>query len=248
MSFFGGKDPFDDPFFTSPFGSIFGRKNLFDDPFFPHPFDGKSSSERQLKEIAIEELNSDDNTQKHSSENPIITFPSENASGNHTFSFQRVAYGGPEGMYYTSSMARASTGDGVVLLETKEEDKTMGQSLHTVSKGIKDKGLSLTKKHNSDGKVDTLQTLHNLNEDELSSFDGAWKSNVQRYFPGWDDKFSLLEYPGSSSGWNGHPTWGGWALPSAEHLGDAKGMKRDTGAKTLSSGQRAKKVVRVDIE
>lgn len=30
-----------------------------------------------------------------------------------SFSFQRVAYGGPDGIYYTSSVGRRSGGDGV---------------------------------------------------------------------------------------------------------------------------------------
>lgn len=55
---FGGKDPFDDPFFTRPFGGIFSGKNPFDDPF-----DYQSGSK---KEIFIEELGSEDDTQKHS--------------------------------------------------------------------------------------------------------------------------------------------------------------------------------------
>lgn len=52
--FFGGKDPFDHPFFTQPFGGLFGGKSPFDDPFFTNQFDNPSGSRKQ---ITIEEMN-----------------------------------------------------------------------------------------------------------------------------------------------------------------------------------------------
>ena len=57
MSFFGGKDPFDHPFFTQPFGGLFGGTHPFVDPFFTSNF-GNNSGPR--KQISIEELNPDD--------------------------------------------------------------------------------------------------------------------------------------------------------------------------------------------
>lgn len=57
MAFFGGKDPFDHPFFTQNYGGSFGPKNPFDDPFFISNFDSNSGSRKQ---ISIEELNTDD--------------------------------------------------------------------------------------------------------------------------------------------------------------------------------------------
>lgn len=54
---FGGKDPFDDPFFTEPFGSFFGG-SLFDRPFGDQPVSNK--------QITIEELNPDDDSAKTS--------------------------------------------------------------------------------------------------------------------------------------------------------------------------------------
>lgn len=54
---FGGKDPFDDPFFTQPFGSFFGG-SLFDRPFGDQPGSNK--------QITIEELNPDDDSGKTS--------------------------------------------------------------------------------------------------------------------------------------------------------------------------------------
>lgn len=57
MAFFGGKDPFDHPFFTQNYGGLFGLKNPFDDPFFISNLDSNSGSRKQ---ISIEELNTDD--------------------------------------------------------------------------------------------------------------------------------------------------------------------------------------------
>lgn len=57
MAFFGGKDPFDHPFFTQTFSGLFGAKNPFDDPFFTGGFGSNSGSRKQ---ISIEELNPDD--------------------------------------------------------------------------------------------------------------------------------------------------------------------------------------------
>ena len=54
---FGGKDPFDDPFFSEPFGGFFGEKNPFADPFFASPFGYPPASRKQ---ISIEEINPDD--------------------------------------------------------------------------------------------------------------------------------------------------------------------------------------------
>lgn len=89
-------------------------------------------------------------------------------------------------MYYTCSEGRMIGPDGVVLAEMKEEDKMIGESLHTISKGIHNKGHSVTTKHSSDGREDTLQTLHNLDEDELGDFEQNWKANADKYFPGRD--------------------------------------------------------------
>lgn len=57
--FFGGKDPFDHPFFTQPFGGLFGGNNPFDDPFFTNQFGNRSGSGSR-KQIKIEEMNPDD--------------------------------------------------------------------------------------------------------------------------------------------------------------------------------------------
>ncbi|XP_039011958.1 uncharacterized protein LOC120141089 isoform X2 [Hibiscus syriacus] len=217
---FGGRDPFDDPFFTRPFDSMF-EPSIF----------GPSTPSREAppkgdggKGILIEELNSDEENResvkgitKHvgSGKEPSIEHPDDsdddgkiqsvnyrNENDSHrvkgsklqarSYSFQtsRVTYGGVDGTYYTSTKNRKTGSDGVVIEERKEADTTTGQATHSISRGIHDKGYSVTRKLNEDGKVDTTETLHNLNEDELTEFEKAWKGNGDGHLTGWSDVFS----------------------------------------------------------
>jgi hypothetical protein len=52
-------------------------------------------------------------------------------------------------------------------------------------------GHSLTRNLNSDGHVNNLQTLHNLNEDELTAFEESWR-NARDNLPGWDPGMNML--------------------------------------------------------
>ncbi|KAL6557237.1 hypothetical protein OROMI_017587 [Orobanche minor] len=135
-----------------------------------------------------------------------------------SFSFQRAAYGGRDGWYYTSSVVKRTGGAGVSVMEMKEEDRTVGESLHTTSKGLRDKGHSVTTKQFSDGKVDSMQTLHNLQEDELSVFQENWKVNADKYLPGWNDGFNSLENTRDSNDDDVRKSWVGHY--SLENLGN----------------------------
>ncbi|KAL0347880.1 UNVERIFIED_CONTAM: hypothetical protein Scaly_1804000 [Sesamum calycinum] len=249
--FFGGKDPFDNPFFTQPFGGLFGGKSPFDDPFFARPFDDHSASRKQ---ISIEELNPDDDGGYDAQQNNIpskelsVKNSSEYPTGVQSFSFQRVAYGGLDGVYYTSSVGRRTGGDGVFLMEMKEEDRTVGESLHTISKGIHDKGHSVTTKQCSDGRVDSLQTLHNLNEDELPGFEENWKTSADKVLPGWNSGFNLLENAGANNTWDDFASWsgwGGWPLPSLEYFG-YDGALPEGETQGPSSRETSRKIVPVE--
>ncbi|KAE7997071.1 hypothetical protein FH972_001738 [Carpinus fangiana] len=160
----------------------------------------------------------------------------------------RVTYGGVNGDYYTSTRTTRAGTDGVVLEETKEADRTTGQAKHRISIGIHDKGHSVTRKLNSDGKMDTLQTLHNLNEDELAGFEEAWKGNAKGNLPGREDGFHMHGNAGPSSSKQETAGWGGCALPSGQQLWKAGGMKPDNDARNNFSAGRTKKVVRINIE
>nr|XP_010940972.1 myeloid leukemia factor 1 isoform X2 [Elaeis guineensis] len=274
-SFFGGRDPFDDPFFTRPFGSLMGP-SMFGPSIFDErgSFFGQTSNAGFLEQAPppkpkgpiVEELSSDDeegdeektdmlnkgNPRKHSSSNkePYVQDPDEETEEKkskyrqyrnefsrpstsqpqaRTYAFQSstVTYGGPSGAYYTSSTSRRTGGDGVAVEEHKEADTTTGRATHRISRGIHDKGHSLTRKLNSDGRVDTMQTLHNMNEDELAGFDEAWKGNARQHLPGWNPGLNMLD--------NGNGNWSsrrqdersarGWALPSSERPNDSGRMR-----------------------
>ncbi|KAF3613687.1 hypothetical protein T459_01470 [Capsicum annuum] len=241
---FGGKDPFDDPFFTEPFGGWFG----WNDPFY-----GQQGSPKQ---ISIEELNPEgdgDQAQQNSETTRDLVVnnnkPRKKSNGSQSFSYRRVAYGGLNGMYYTCSEGRMMGPDGVVLAEMKEDDNMIGESLHTISKGIHNKGHSVTTKHSSDGQDNTLQTLHNLNEDELGDFEQNWKSSADKYLPGWDKGFSLLENQGSmSSLWDEFANWrglGGWEHPALEYYGNG-GPVVQAGESGEDSSRRARRRVPVE--
>ncbi|CAI9103697.1 OLC1v1002230C1 [Oldenlandia corymbosa var. corymbosa] len=245
MSWFSGEnDPFDHPFFTQPLKSFFGERNPFDDPFFSRPFDDQLGSR---KPITVEELNLDDGgTENSNAGREIISNkPSRNANGNTCYTFRGFAYGGPEGWQYSCSESGMAGGDGVFLAEMKEDNRMVGESLHTISKGIRNKGHSVTKKKKSDGSVDSLQTLHNLNEDELTGFEENWNTSASKYLPSWSTNFNPFENGGANwIGWEGFPAWnnwGGYALPPAENYGE-------TGAGEPDGRRRGKKVVRVNIE
>ncbi|KAL3610032.1 hypothetical protein D5086_001052 [Populus alba] len=320
--FFGGRDPFDDPFFTRPFGGMlesnfFGSggnpfvnmhpspfPNMLPSPFpnihpspfpnmLPSPFPNMHPSpfpnlhpsgfvDHQAPELKksrgpiIEELDSDnekgegdtekkENPRKHgrSSKEPYVEDPDDEAEARkskhlqysndyssfngmeslpqgHSFTFQSstVTHGGANGAYYTSSKTRRAGSDGLTFEESKAADSATGQATHKVSRGLHNKGHSLTRKLNSDGRVNTMQMLHNLNEDELTGFEEAWKGNAGKHLPGWTGSFTGIDNIGASrSGQNAQASRGGWALPSAEQSQHSGRMVPDTTVGAGSSGK-----------
>ncbi|XP_051145415.1 uncharacterized protein LOC127261186 [Andrographis paniculata] len=228
---FGGKDPFDDPFFSRPFGSLFGSMST--------SVRGSLQHSNRSKQLVIEELGSDaaemtegeeenDNTDAGwSNRNPLVVHPEdqdkENGKNydsninkiscytnqskgeglqpqNNSMSFQRVTYGGVNGAYYTATTSRRTGSDGLTLEESKQADRTTGQATHRISRGIQDKGHSVTRKLDSDGKVDTVQTLHNLDEDELVGFEKDWSD---RDLHGWNPFDFSRSSAGPLSAWEG---------------------------------------------
>lgn len=258
--FFSGRDPFDEPFFTQPFGGMFeshffgSNGSPFADMRSSAFIEGQPPEPKKARGPIIEELNSDDekeeadkdkkeNPRKHgrSSKEPYIEEPDDEAEerkskllqyrGSHnrfsgmeqqpqtrsyTFQSSTVTYGGSNGAYYTSSKTRRTGSDGVTIEESKEADTSSRQATHRISRGLNYKGHTLARKLNSDGKVDTMQTLHNLHEDELAGFEEAWKGNARKYLPGWNGDFRGHDMGAGSSGQNAEAGRGGWALPSAE--------------------------------
>ncbi|KAM3321982.1 putative protein isoform X1 [Capsicum chacoense] len=306
--FFGGRDPFDDPFFTNPFGGIFGstpsgpRGGPFMDshmsgfleqqPSFP--FQQPSALSQQpsapfqqprSRGLVIEELDSDDekeendvpkekkqNTRKHvrPRTDPFVEYPDDEAGERkskqmvfqndfqrannerqpqvRSFSFQSstVSYGGANGNYYTSSKTRRTGSDGLTFEESKEANSATGKANHRVSRGIHNKGHSLLRKLDSDGRVDTMQTLHNLEENELDGFEETWKGKARNQLPGLYGGFNLQGDTGSGSSVQNGANRGGWALPSTEkahHSGNlGPGVGNAAGPSHVMHSQRPKTV------
>ncbi|KAK3224797.1 hypothetical protein Dsin_004659 [Dipteronia sinensis] len=138
----------------------------------------------------------------------------------HSFTFSSssvTTYGGADGAYYTSSKTRRTGSDGLTFEESKEADTSTRQATHRVSKGLYNKGHSVTRKLNSEGKVDKMQTLHNLNEDQLSGFEQAWNGKARKHMPGWTGNLTGHNNMGASSNEQiEQSSRGGWALPSTE--------------------------------
>ncbi|KAK6920274.1 Myeloid leukemia factor [Dillenia turbinata] len=162
------------------------------------------------------------------------------------FSFQSstVSYGGVDGAYYTSSMTRRTGSDGVVLEESKEANATTGQATHRISRGIHDRGHSVVRKLKSDGNVDTMQALHNLNGDELASFEEAWKD--KEGLPEWNNRSNVQANTWSNgAGENGPMASSGSrrALPLQEHFRGGP-----VGGNANASSGKPEKVVRINID
>ncbi|KAJ8632244.1 hypothetical protein MRB53_025580 [Persea americana] len=262
------KDPFDDPFFNRPFGSIFSP-SMFNGPSMfagPSMFGVGGSPfgdlhnpgflehqpPQESKGPVIEEVSSDDEKDdkddKEKSDHPrsskaiLIEEPDDEERKNQhmlyrnegnrvdnlrpqsqTYSFHSstVTYGGANGAYYTSSTTRRMGGDGVVMEESKEAHTTTGRATHRISKGIHNKGHSVTRKLNPDGNVDTVQMLHNLNEDQLAGFEETWMESARKHLPGgWNQGLNSFNngHAGSSAGGTNGQVQRGWALPSTESL------------------------------
>ncbi|KAK8676447.1 hypothetical protein V6N13_142021 [Hibiscus sabdariffa] len=178
---------------------------LKDEPHVEVPDDGVEQSGRRNGHLQYMDVyNGSYRRQQHQPQTRSFTFQSST-----------VTYGGANGAYYTSSKTRRSGNDGVTFEESKEANTATGQASHRVSRGLHDKGHSVMRKLNSDGRVETMQTLHNLNEDELTGFEEAWNGNARKHLPGWSGVYNGHDTIGF--GQNVQASQGGWALPPTEH-------------------------------
>ncbi|XP_057462555.1 uncharacterized protein LOC130752736 isoform X4 [Actinidia eriantha] len=84
----------------------------------------------------------------------------------------------------------------------------------------------VTRKLNSDGRVNTMQTLHNLNEDELSGFEEAWKGNARKHLSGWNEGLNM--HDGFTRQNGALSSRSAYALPSTERPRHTKSMRSDT--------------------
>ncbi|XP_019152206.1 PREDICTED: uncharacterized protein LOC109149034 [Ipomoea nil] len=184
-----------------------------------------------------EDLADDHNEIKKLRKNNVSFGP---IKGTQSVGYRRVTYGGIHGAYLTATTTRQTGSDGRVWEETKHADVTTGEATHTVSRGIHDKGHTLTRKLKSNGKVDTVETLHNLEEDELVGFDRDWKCNANKHLPGWNVG---RNYNTGSTG--NSFTMTNRDSPFREGF---RGLRPDLNVMARPSRARHKKVVTINIE
>lgn len=165
----------------------------------------ESSQEPIVEDPDDDQVNTGQRTQRQRQRGNQSVFQGSNntyprQSSSQTFSFQssKVTYGGQNGAYYTSSTTRRMGPDGVTHEEHMEADTTTGNATKRISRGIKDKGHSITKKLNSDGRVETKEILHNMDGDEIDQFDNEWKKKADKALPGWKESHAQMLDTGRS--------------------------------------------------
>ncbi|GFZ01210.1 glycine-rich protein [Actinidia rufa] len=70
-----------------------------------------------------------------------------------------------------------------------------------------------------------MQTLYNLNEDELSGFEEAWKGNARKHLPGWNEGLNMHDVSGFTRQYGLSSSRGGYALPSNERPHKTRSMR-----------------------
>ncbi|XP_016485414.1 uncharacterized protein LOC107805839 [Nicotiana tabacum] len=280
-SIFGGRDPFDDPFFTRPFPKLSQSSMLHPTTPADHLQQFANSNGPVIQEIDMDDEgevelepaeedgvngSEEERNRDYANRNPLVEHPEDptddhsksksvskdvtrrmedmnlerTESKTQSASYRRVTYGGIEGAYYTATTTRKTGSDGRVLEESKQADRTTGQATHRISRGIHDKGHSLTRKLASDGKVDMMQTLHNLAEDELAGFKQTWNGNADRHIPGWENGSDFHANAGTSNNWltNWDPRF----------KDPFSGLRRNSSTQPASRSGKPRNIVRINIE
>ncbi|KAH9327926.1 hypothetical protein KI387_000034, partial [Taxus chinensis] len=198
--------------FGSFFGSdgFFGEQSVFTQDYQPQWQSGQrgpvieelrdehedaSGPKPKTSQVPIVEDPDDDENQEHkvqrqSRRSSVYqennhSYGSQGPPQTYRFQSSSVTYGGINGAYYTSSTTRRAGTNGVIEEEHREADTTTGKATQRISRGIRDKGHSFTKKLSSDGKVDSMETLHNLGKDEVAQFHEDWERKAENSLPGW---------------------------------------------------------------
>lgn len=203
FSNFFDKDPFDDPFFTRPFGSLFSSADDFFEPTRQrqHParlFDSCRQQQEESRGVVIEDVSNDQadgvDARSRTHSEPIVEHPDDivlpNSDRNRTkscsqsFSFSSVTYGGPKGSYYKSSTVRQAGDNGLYEEIHEENDSINGRQTNQVVHGLGNKGHSVTRKTSESGVEDYEEILHNLTEDEKRGFDETWRNEAKNHLPG----------------------------------------------------------------
>jgi len=140
-----------------------------------------------------------------------LSMPQNNGARAYSFQSSSVSYGGPNGTYYSSSAMRRMGPDGVVEEEFQEKDSTAGHELKRISRGLGDKGRSILRKRNSEGRESAMEALHNLREEEVPEFDRTWEEKSKN-LPQWN-----LNRPHTIGSAHGSGSRSRAALPTIGH-------------------------------
>uniref|UniRef100_A0A7N0TIM2 Myeloid leukemia factor n=1 Tax=Kalanchoe fedtschenkoi TaxID=63787 RepID=A0A7N0TIM2_KALFE len=253
---FGGRNPFDHPFFTRPSAAISTSPpapttaiaTANKGPIIKQlNSDGEEEDEEEEEDVK-EEAEKKNNGVTNRNHRQKMDDPQVAASKIHSFSYRKVTYGGVDGAYRTSTVSRRTASDGVVLEESKAADKTTGQAEHRISRVIENKGHSVTRMLKPDGKVETMRTLHNLNEDELAGFEKTWEGNAGIHLGRQNDKEELKKdyFPGAGiRAWNSSsPNWDN----KAHSMVAASRADERVRTSPSSSVSTVKRIVRIPIE
>lgn len=94
-----------------------------------------------------------------------------------SFCYQSSTVSGPGGAYYTSSSAKRTGPNGLTEEGHYEKDSVAGTESRRVAQALGEKMHAVSRKRNSDGRENTIETLHNLTEGEAVKFDEACESH-----------------------------------------------------------------------
>lgn len=180
--------------------------------------ESKPANTEPIVEHPDEEAIPDTGDVEHEARNIRQQYQSSQIQPNYTsqsFSYHRSTISGPGGVYYTSSSKRRVGPNGVMEAEHHEKDSSAGIENSGVARAIGDKMHAVCKKRNADGRENTLETLHNLTEEEAVKFNETWETHAASSLPGSRSRSRMLE--GNSSGSSSRPQL---RLPSTEGVDD----------------------------
>ncbi|KAH7415107.1 hypothetical protein KP509_14G027600 [Ceratopteris richardii] len=105
---------------------------------------------------------------------------------NYSFQSSSMSFGGSGGSFYSSSSMRRVGPDGIVQEEHVERDSS-GKESRTSARGLRDQIHAVTKRRNTvSGPETTVETLRNLEPEEVPHFDARWEAQAQRNLQGWN--------------------------------------------------------------
>ncbi|DBA69522.1 hypothetical protein WJX79_006914 [Trebouxia sp. C0005] len=110
-------------------------------------------------------------------------FGSANEGNMVFYSSSVVAQQGPDGAQYAQSQSSSYGGQGVAEHQMRMKDGRTGREEMTISRHIGNKGRTVTKQRQADGRQSQQQHLHNITEDDADHFDEVWTYEAERTLP-----------------------------------------------------------------